>query len=164
MIIYNIRVPVSTPSATATTNLTTIYPGTVRSFLLLEIDFEGQYTSSVNAEFGIYRTGNTAVPGSLSPTAGAAVPIDNVATNPVFTGSVYTGTFTTTPPTLGNLVHSFGLNSNGQRYFWRANPNANNAVVVSGNTALTGGLTIVLITGSTPANCIFSARIQIGEL
>lgn len=156
MIIYNMRIPTVTPTATATPNLANIFPGTVKSFLLLELDFEGQGTSSGAAEFGIYRTTTAAAtPGTtLTP-----VPIEQLATLPAFTGAAAVSY--TTVPGLGTLVHSFGLNANGQRYFWRANPNLNNAIVVSGNTALTAGLSLILVAGSLNP---ISGRMQLAEL
>jgi hypothetical protein len=156
MIIYNVRIPNIAAMTVGSTNIGTITPGTNRSFLILELDFQGQGTSSAAQEVGLYRTANTyATPG----TALTFVPVESVSTNPSFSG---VGAVSyTTAPTLGSLLMNFGLNANGQRFFWRANPNLNNAIVVPGTaTALTNGVTLASIAGTGS----ISGRIQIAEL
>lgn len=155
MIVYNVRIPQVTISG-ATTVIGTITPGTNRSFLILEIDFQGMASASAVNELGLYRTANTYVtPG----TALAFVLVDSPNTSPTFSG---VGAVSyTTAPTLGSLVHSFGLNANGQRYFWRCNPNLNNAIVVPGTaTGLTNGVTFAGISGASS----IAGRLQLGEL
>ena len=172
MIIYNFRFPFFTAAAliAATGGLTSgvslsgvIFPGTNKSFLLLEIDAEGGGNASANGEFSVFRTITTAAAGALT-TVVTGQPIDQVATNPAFTGSAGQGSFATTQPILaGAPLMSFGLNANGQRYFWRANPNLNNAIVVPGTpTALLGGLVFCQTGGSAVMSAMM--RVQIAEL
>jgi len=171
MLIYNTRFPTFTSASlvSATGGVTTgsvytgiIFPGTNRSWLLLEIDVEGQGTTSANAEFSLFRTVTTAASGALT-TVVTAQPVDSPVTATAFSGSAGQGAFATTQATLATApLMSFGLNANGQRYFWRANPNLNNAIVVPGTaTALLGGLALVQTAGTLSA---VTARLQIAEL
>jgi hypothetical protein len=145
--IYNVNIPANTTSAANATTIATIYPATNRSFMILELDFEGMGTTSTANSYGLYRTTTTAAASG----AGTALTFGG-------SGAV---SYTTAPALTAAPVHQFGLNNNGQRYFWRANPNLNNAIVVSGTaTALTGGITLVALT--TTASIM--GRIQIAEL
>lgn len=174
MQIYNVHFPLFTPGALVapTGGVTTgsvyagiVFPGTNRSWLLLEIDAEGSASASAPGVFSFFRTITTAAVGALT-TVVTPQPIDSLATAPVFSGSAGQGTFATTQPTLaGNAIHSFGLNANGQRYFWRANPNLNNAIVVPGTaTALLGGLGLVQVTATGTSAMAITVRLQIAEL
>jgi len=163
MVIYNVRIAPYVPTSLNSV-LFGIFPGSTRSFLLLEIDIEGLGSSSSQCEFGFYRTNNT----STVLTLLNGYPTDVNSSPQAFSGVSGQGPGTTAP-TAGTLVHEFGLNAFGQRYFWRANPNLNNAILCSGvstnngSTSFSGGLILQQISG-TPANSQIGGRIQIGEL
>lgn len=172
MVKYNARFPIFTAAAlvAATGGVTTgsvlyavLFPGTNRSSLITEIDIEGAGIASANAEFAIFRTITTAAVGALSSVV-TPQPTLSLATPPAFSGSAGQGSFATTQPTLaGNPLYPFGLNANGQRYFWRANPNLDNAIDLPGTaTALLNGIVIVQIGGS--AAIAASVRIQVSEI
>lgn len=172
MIKYNFRFPIFTAAAliAATGGLISgasisgiIFPGTNRSFLLTEIDIQGQGTASANSEFAIFRTITSAAAGALT-TVVTGQPTVSLATPPAFSGSAGQGSFATTQPTLASApLYTFGLNVNGQRYFWRANPNLDNAIDAPGTaTALLNGLAIVQIGGGAPIAA--SMRIQLSEI
>jgi hypothetical protein len=172
MIKYNFRFPMFTAAAlvAATGGVTTgsvltgiIFPGTNRSFMLSEIDVEGMGIASANAEFAIFRTITTAAAGALT-TVVTGQPTVSLATAPAFTGSAGQGSFATTQPTLAATpLVSFGLNANGQRYFWRANANLDNAYDVPGtSTALLNGIALVQIGGSAAIAAF--ARLQVSEV
>lgn len=159
MIIYNVRTPHSASTGftvgVTTTALGTVISSSTRSFLVLELDFEGTGTSSGANELGIYRVGTAGVTGTNALTF---VSTDANATIPTFAG---TGFFTyATQPIAGTLVHSFGINTNGQRYFWRCNPNLNNAIVVPGGNVAAGSISVFPISGGGTG----VGRLQIAEL
>jgi hypothetical protein len=170
---YNFRIPKFTTASlvAATGGVTTgsvitfiVFPGTNRSFLLTEIDLQGMGTSSADAEFAIFRTITTAAVGALT-TVIVGQPTSSVATPPTFSGSAGQGSFATTQPTLAGapLYTIGGPNANGQRYFWRANPNLDNAIDVPGTaTSLLNGLAIVQIGGT--AAVAAAGRVQLSEI
>jgi hypothetical protein len=173
MIIYNFNFPIFTPAALVAVagGLTTgsvytgiIFPGTNKSFALLEIDVEGSGSSSAPATFSIFRTITTAAAGALT-TVIAGQSTVSLSSPPAFTGSAGQGTFATTQPTLaGAALFNLSANANGQRYFWRANPNINNAIDFSGTpTALLGGLALVQVVATGTSAIAAQARIQIAE-
>jgi hypothetical protein len=157
MLIYNIRTP-HAASASFTVGVTTTQLGTIvaaedRSLLVLEMDFEGMGTSSGANELGIYRVGTAGVTGSNALTAS---PIH--ASAPAFAGTAF---FTyATQPIAGALVFPFGFNTNGQRYFWRCNPNLNNAIVVPGGSVAAASIAVFPISGGGTG----VGRLQIAEL
>lgn len=158
MMIYNTAIG-GTLAAT-TTAIATIISGATRSYMLLEIDVNGQATASATNEVGIYRVGTAGATGSSAMTF---TPVDSpnmTGTTPAiaFSGTGFGGY--TTQPIKGALVHNFGLNANGQRYFWRCNPNLNNAIVVPGGNNAAGSLTVMPISGSS----VVTGRLQIAEL
>src|SRR5271155_1879663 len=170
MIIYNFNFPIFTPASLVSPagGLTTgsvlsavIFPGTNKSWTLLEIDWEGSGSSSAPATFTIFRTITTAAAGALT-TVIVGQPTVSLASPPAFTGSGGQGSFATTQPTLaGAALFNLSPNANGQRYFWRANPNINNAIDVSGTpTALLGGLVLVQVTATGTAAIAGQGRIQ----
>lgn len=172
MIKYNFRIPKFTTAslvsagggATSGSVISfIIFPGTNRSFLITEIDWEGYGTSSGDAEFALFRTITSAAAGALT-TVLVGQPTTSVATQPAFSGSAGQGSFATTQPTLASApLMVFGCNANGQRYFWRANPNLDNAVDVPGTaTALLGGIAIVQIGGT--AAIAAGGRVQVSEI
>jgi len=171
MIKYNFRSPAFTPASlvSASGGVTTgsvlnfiVFPGTNRSSIITEIDWEGGGTASAWAEFAVFRTITTAAAGALT-TVITGQPTTSLSTNPSFSGSAGQGSFATTQPTLaGSPIFTFGLNANGQRFFWRANPNLDNAIDMPGTaTALLNGIAIVQIGGAAAIASL--GRIQISE-
>lgn len=142
MIPYTARFS-GTLEATALVSLFTIISGATRSFLLTEIDAEGMGTSSAAGEFGIYRIGTAGTTGSSAITPQPTVA---PASLPSFSGTAFGGY--STQPIKGTLMRNCPLNANGQRYFWRANPNLNNAISVPGGNNAAGSLGIFTISGT----------------
>jgi hypothetical protein len=174
MITYDLNFPIFTPASlvSATGGVTTgsvltgiWFPGTNRSHIVSEIDIEGSGSSSAPAVFALFRTITTAAVGALT-TVVTAQPTTSLSTNPTFSGSAGQGSFATTQPTLAAApIKIMGLNANGQRYFWRANPNLDNALDVPGTaTALLNGLALVQIVATGTAAIAATARIQIKEI
>lgn len=153
MINYNVQI--GGTLGAVTTAIATIISGATRSFLLTEIDVNGQATASAVNEVGIYRIGTAGTTGSSALTFTAT---EGLASNPAFTGTGF-GAYGT-QPIKGALVHNFGLNANGQRYFWRCNPNLNNAIVVPGGNNAAGSLGLFPISGSS----VVTGRLQLAEL
>lgn len=162
MMIYNMRVANFT--ASTANDILTFYAGATRSALILEIDVEGDGTASAYMEGGVYRV--TAIGTGAAPTAVLPVPVDSpnmTGTTPAlaFSGTAGTGAWGTTQATLAaNPIHSFAVNANGQRYFWRCNPNLNNAIVVPGGGNAIAS-TIACRFSVMPNNA--SIRLQIAE-
>ena len=158
MIIYNLAR--QSIALAGTTPLLTVVPGAARSFWIMEIDIQGMGNASAANEAGIYRVTTAGTGAATAITTGVgAVDLPNMTgTTPAlaFSGSAV-ATYATSQPSLGQLLHNIPFNSNGQRYFWRANANQNNAIVVPGGTA---GITLAPITGTGT----FSVRLQIAEL
>lgn len=157
MIVYNLARQSVTLSGT--TPFLTVVPGAARSFLILEIDAEGMGNASAANEAAIYRVLAAGTGAATAITTGV-IAVDNpnmTGTTPAlaFSGAA-NASYATTQPTLSSLLHNVPFNSNGQRYFWRANANLNNAIVVPGNTL---GVTIAPITGTG----VISIRLQIAE-
>jgi hypothetical protein len=172
MITYDFNFPIFTPAAlvsagggvTTGSVLSLIwFPGTNRSHLIAEIDIQGQGVASANSLFGVFRTITAAAAGALT-TVLTAQPNVSLGTNPVFSGSGGQGSFATTQPTLATAaLRTLAANANGQRYYWKANPNLDNAIDVPGTaTALLNGIAIVQIGGS--AVIAASGRVQIKEI
>lgn len=162
MMIYNSSV--ANFAASTANSIIEFATGTLRSVLLLEIDAEGDGTSSAYMEAGFFRV--TAIGTGTAQTTAVAQPIDApnmTGTTPAiaFSGVVGTGAWGTAQATLAaNPVHRFALNANGQRYFWRCNPNLNNAIVVPGGGTILGTLSCRFSTMPSAA----SIRIQVAEL
>lgn len=153
MINYNVQIG-GTLAAT-TTAIATIISGATRSFMLTEIDVNGQATASAVNEVGIYRVGTAGATGGGALTF---TPTEGLASNPAFSGTGF-GSYTT-QPIKGALIHNFGLNANGQRYFWRCNPNLNNAIVVPGGNVAAGTIALFPVSGTS----VVTGRLQIAEL
>jgi hypothetical protein len=174
VIIYNFNFPIFTaaslvPVAGGLTSGSVytgiIFPGTNKSFLLLEVDVEGSGSSSAPSTFSIFRTITSAASGALT-TVITGQPTVSLSSNPSFTGSAGQGSFATTQATLAS-ASSFNLsaNANGQRYFWRANPNLSNALDVPGTaTALLNGIALVQVVATGTSVIAAQARIQVGEI
>jgi hypothetical protein len=151
MQVYNARFS-GTLEATALIPIFTIISGSVRSFLMLEIDAEGMGTSSAANEFGVYRIGTAGTTGG-----GAVTPTPTNALYSAFTGTAFASY--STQPIKGAVVHNCPLNANGQRYFWRCNPNMNNAISVPGGNNAAGSLGLYTISGTS----VITGRMQVAE-
>lgn len=160
MIIFNVARPSVTLSGA--TPVLALVPGASRSFWIMEIDIQGMGNASAANEMGLYRItaagtgGGTAVASGVNP-----IDLPNIAGGSgspllTFSGGAF-GSYVTTQPTIGALLQNFPFNSNGQRVFWRANANQNNAIPVPGGTF---GVALAGITGTGPV----SFRFQIAEL
>jgi hypothetical protein len=174
MVTYDFNFPVFTPASLVAVagGVTTgsvltgiIFPGTNKSSIITEIDIEGSGSSSAPATFALFRTITSAAAGALT-TVITGQPTISVATNPAFTGSAGQGSFATTQPTLaGAALKNCGLNANGQRYFWRANPNLDNAIDLPGTaTALLNGIAIVQVVATGTSAIAAQVRIQLKEI
>lgn len=155
--IYDIRTPheasASFTIGATTTALGTIIAAAVRSLLILELDFQGMGNASGANELGLYRVGTAGVTGS---NALAAVPCH--PNYPAFAGTAF---FTySTQPIAGARITNMPLNTNGQRYFWRCNPNLNNAKVVPGGNNAAASVAVFPYSGSGTG----VGRIQVMEL
>lgn len=157
MIIYNTRVT-GTLGAT-TTAIATIIGGATRSWLLLELDFQGQANASAANELGVYRVATAGATGASAMTFTTIEAPNMTGTTPAlaFSGTGFGGY--TTQPVAGALVHPFGLNANGQRYFWRANPNLNNALPAPGGNNAAASMAFFPLSGSS----LVSGRVQLAE-
>jgi hypothetical protein len=158
MMIYNAQIG-GTLGAT-TTAIATVISGATRSALLLEIDVNGQATASATNEIGIYRVATAGVTGSSALTFSPVDAPTRTGTTPAiaFSGTGF-GAYST-QPVKGALIHNAGLNANGQRYFWRCNPNLNNAIVIPGGNNAAGSIAVVPISGSS----VVTGRLQLAEL
>lgn len=159
MMLYNI-IRANTALPASTNDFMTIISGATRSFLIVEIDAEGDGNTSTYNEFGIYRvtTAGTTGGGAITP-----VPVDSpnmTGTTPAIAFSGTVDTTWTTQPTVGSLIHNVPINANGQRYFWRANPNLSNAIVVPGGNNAAGTVSVRPSTGTSN----ISLRIMVAEL
>jgi hypothetical protein len=156
MIVYNARVANFT--ASTANSIIEFATNASRSVLVVEIDVEGDGTTSAYMEGGLYRV--TAIGTGTAQTAVTAVAVVSPSTIPTLQAVVGTGAWGTAQATLAaNPVHSFPVNQNGQRYFWRANPNLNNAITVPGGGSTTGTLSARFST--MPGNA--SIRLQLAE-
>lgn len=162
MIIYNARV--ANFAASTANSIIEVASGATRSLLLMEIDAEGDAAASAYMEAGLFRV--TAIGTGTAQTAVTSVAVDSpnlTGTTPALAmlGVVGTGAWGTTQAALAaNPVQSMPLNANGQRYFWRANPNLNNAIVIPGGGAIPGTLSCRFSTMPNAA----SIRLQFAEL
>ena len=165
MLIYNIRVPVTSLSVgagTATTTYFLLATGTAipaKSFLVVELDFEGSLQSSGYAELGLYRAATAYTAGSAVTPVSIDQPVTATAAATSASSAPTAGTYTTANP-----VHNFAINANGQRYFWRANPNLNNAIVVTAGTSPANQLVLATTASPLQGTVSISGRIQIAEL
>jgi hypothetical protein len=158
MIIYNVRI--NGTVGTTTTSLATLIAGAVRSFLVLEVDLQGQANASAANELGVYRvtTAGATPSGALTFTAIDQPNMTGSTPALAFSGTGY-GAYGT-QPVAGALLQNIGLNANGQRFFWRANPNLNNAIPVQGGNNAAASIALFSISGSS----IFTGRLQIAEI
>ena len=120
MIVYN--VVRSGVTLSGTTPFLTIVPGANRSFLLVELDFEGMGNASAANEIGVYRVlaAGTGAATAITNTPQAVDAPNMTGTTPAlaFSGAA-NASYATTQPTFTATapIHNIGLNSNGQRYF-----------------------------------------------
>ncbi len=152
MLLYNVIRSNATP--TAAQDFFTLTPGaTSRSLAILELDAEGAGTASAYTETGIYRvtTVGATSGGAITPT-----PVNQYEPSSSFT----VATTWTTQPVIGVLIHTMPVNSNGQRYFWRAMPNLSNAIWIPGVQTLAGQTSFrpITISGS------ITVRAQVAEI
>lgn len=157
MQIFNSRVT----NFTASTANSIIEIATVagHSALVIEFDVEGNGTTSAYMEAGLYRV--TAIGTGTVQTTAPGISVEGSASIPTPSSVVGTGAWGTAQATLAaNPVHNIPVNANGQRYFWRANPNLNNAIVIPAGGSVAGTLSMRFIT--MPANA--SVRLQFAEL
>ena len=152
MNVYNARFS-GTLEATALVALFTLIAGATRSLLVTEYEAEGMGTSSAAQEFGIYRVGTAGTTGGGAVTP---VPVNALAT--AFTGTAFASY--ATQPLKGALVKNVPVNANGQRVFWRANPNLNNAIVVPGGNNAAASLALYTISGTG----VVTGNLQFNEL
>lgn len=152
MIIYNAQIPQFTLAA-ATTAFGTIIAAALRALLLIEFDFQGRGTASADNEVGLYRVGTAGVTG-----ASALVFTPTDVPNPAFAGTGFAAY--TTQPVKGALMQNMPLNANGQRYFWRANPNLNNVHTVPPGNNAAASVTLMPIAGTSSVG----GRIQLAEI
>lgn len=122
-----------------------VVSGGTRSTLVTEIDAQGGHTSSVSLESALFRVttqGTGTAPGTTVPQ-----PIN--AQYAVYSGTFHTGgAWGTAQPVLGAVpVHAINLNANGQRYYWRAQLNLSDAIVLPGGGATAGALSMRGIVG-----------------
>lgn len=148
---YNARFS-GTLEATALVALFTIISAATRSFIVTEIDVEGMGTSSAAQEAGIYRVGTAGVTGG-----GAVTPVPTDASSTAFGGTAFASY--ATQPIKGALVHNVPINANGQRYFWRCNPNLNNCISVPGGAVAAGSLGVFTLSGTG----VLTGRLQVVE-
>jgi hypothetical protein len=152
MHVYNVQR--SNVALSLSNDFFTIISAAARSFGILEIDFQGMGNASGANECGIYRVATAGVTGG-----GAITPAPVSPTSPAFTGTV--NTTWSTQPVVGTLVHPIPINSNGQRYFWRCNPNLNNAIWSPGGANAAGSLSVGRsLTGTSNV----SGRVQVAEI
>lgn len=159
MVIYNVRV--SGALSVVLTPIATIISGATRSFLLLEVDLEGMGTASQANEVGVYRVGTAGVTGSSALTFTATDVPNMTGTTPAlaFSGTGF-GAYAT-QPLAGALVQNIPINANGQRYFWRANANLNNAIAVSGGNNAAGSIGLFPL---NTAGGTVTGRLQLAEI
>lgn len=159
MIIYNVRV--SGALSTTTTPIATIIAGAIRSFLLLEVDLEGMGTASQANEVGIFRVATAGATGSGALTFTSTDQPNMTGTTPAlaFSGTGF-GAYATQPVT-GALIQNIPINANGQRYFWRANANLNNAIPVQGGNNAAASIALFPI---NTAGGTVTGRIQLAEI
>lgn len=150
MILYNINFSSITLSTTA--DILTIISASVRSFMILEIDIGGMGNASAANEIAFYRVTTAGSTGGGAITPAPLNPASNA-----FGGVV--DTTWSTQPTVGAKLHTFELNSNGQRYFWRWAP-GQNPLTAPGGANAAGSLSLRAVTGTG----VVSGRIQVAEL
>lgn len=153
MINYNLSVRGIMAGATP---FLTLIPNANRSCIIVEIEIVGMGNASAPNEAGLYLV---AVAGTGVATQIPNAPASNESPN--LTGSgpalapsfIAVASYGTSQPTLGALKFNMPFNSNGSRYFWKANTNKNNAFVLPGNTL---GVTIAPLSGTGAFSCRIS--------
>ena len=153
MLIYNIVRSNALPVASQ--DFISISGNATRSYCILELDAEGAGTTSAYTEMGVYRVSAVGTTGG-----GAITPVPVNVAQPAFGGVV--NTTWSAQPTVSALIHNMPINSNGQRYFWRAMPNLSNAIWSpgGGTSAAAAQMSIrpITISGNT------TVRVQVGEI
>jgi hypothetical protein len=159
MIIYNVRV--SGALSAVLTPIATIIAGAIRSFLVLEVDLEGMGTASQANEVAICRVATAGVTGSSALVFTPTDQPNMTGTTPAlaFSGTGFAAY--ATQPLTGAVVQNIPINANGQRYFWRANANLNNAIPVQGGN--NAASSIALFPVNTAGGTV-TGRIQLAEI
>jgi hypothetical protein len=152
MLLYGVRA--LTTALNTANDLLTITGGGTRSMFITEIDAEGAGTSSTYAEMVFSRvTTAGATPVPFTP-----VPINQAGTASAFTCA--TGWTTQPVQTANTNVHTFGINVNGQRYFWRAQ-NVYDCIPIQGGAVAASQLSMrPTVTGSSN----LSMRLRVVEV
>jgi len=152
MLLYGVRA--LTTALNTANDLLTITGGATRSCFITEVDAEGAGTSSTYAEFVFQRVTTAGV----TPVAFTPVPINQAGSASSFTCA--TGWTTQPVVTANTQLHAFGINVNGQRYFWRAQ-NVYDCIPVQGGANAAAQLSIrPTVTGSSNA----SMRLRVVEV
>lgn len=138
----------------------TIISGATRSLLIVEFEIEGDGTASAYNEVGLYRISANGTTGSSAVTPITVESPNMTGTTPAlaFSGNVYTAWVS--QPTTSSLIQQVGVNSNGQRAFWRANANLSNAITVPGGGSTGGTISVRAVNGTGSV----SVRVQFAEL
>jgi hypothetical protein len=133
--------------ALSTTNdFLSLISGATRSFKILEIEAKFDATTAATTEIGIFRTTTAGVTGS-----GAIVPpmaSESPVTATAFSGVANTA-WTTQPVVAALPIRIISVNAPGDRYFWRCNPNQNDAIIVPGGGGIPGSLSIRSLIGTS---------------
>jgi len=138
----------------------TISGNATRSYCILELDCEGAGTASAYTEMGVFRTTTVGVTPTNTTAGNAGFP---TPVNPAQPAAGFTTAFvwTTQPVLPATPFHTMPVNSNGQRYFWRAMPNLSNALWSPG-----GGLVAAASVSFRPITISgnITLRAQVGEI
>jgi hypothetical protein len=137
----------------------TLISGATRSFLVVELDFAGDGSSSTYQEMNMARV--TAAGTGTAPTATVPQSVDDPAVTLAFSGTFYTGAYGTSPPTPAAVpLHNLMVNANGVRALWKCNPAKDNAYSVPGGAGVGGTLSFRGFAGTGNV----SGRVQIVEI
>jgi hypothetical protein len=126
----------------------TLISGATRSSIIVGVDAEGDGNTSSYNEFGLYRVATAGTTGSapVVPTAPSSPNMTGTTPALAFSGTVNTAW--TGQPTLGALLKNCPVNSNGQRFYWRAMPNYIDAIDMPGGANAAGSISVRGINGA----------------
>lgn len=139
----------------------TIVPAN-RSLLIVEMDVEGAGIASAYNEFNLYKVLAAGVGGPTANTL-IAQPVESpnmTGTTPALALAAAVNTvYATTQPTFiaTAILQNVPVNSNGQRYYWRANANLSDAIRVPGNAL---GVLLAGLNGTGNISC----RVKVEEI
>lgn len=148
MIPYHAQIPRAAIPGSALTAIATIIGGAVRSMIFYELDFNGRDVASSDNEIGLYRvaTAGTTGASALTFTTGLAPNMTGTTPALAFSGTGF-GAYTT-QPLKGALLHNLAINGNGQRAYWRAQMNLNDAYPVPGGNNAAASVALYPIAGT----------------